>query len=202
MQRTPPSGATGAAPLPRLPSQAAMRRRRFLAAGAATGSAWLAGAGLLAPRRAQALQVGQTMPALVLESARGPRPVALAQSRATYVDFWASWCGPCRQSFPWMNEMHGKYGGSGLHIVAVNLDARRSEAEEFLARTPAQFAIAYDRERALAQAANVKAMPTSMLLDARGRVLLVHQGFAGKDREKLEAAIEQALRGEAAAVKP
>ena len=146
------------------------------------------------PRRAAALQAGQTIPSLMLDTAEGPQPIAPARARVTYVDFWASWCGPCRQSFPWMNEMHAKYGGDGLRIVAVNVDARRDEADEFLARNPARFAIAFDRQRALAQAVEVKAMPTSLLVDPRGRVLLVHQGFAGKDREKLEASIGQALR--------
>jgi thiol-disulfide isomerase/thioredoxin len=175
-----------------------LQRRRLVLLGVAGAAA----AGIGAPRRALALQAGQTIPSLMLDTAEGPQPIAPARARVTYVDFWASWCGPCRQSFPWMNDMHGKYGGNGLRIVAVNVDARRDEADEFLARNPARFAIAFDRQRALAQALDVKAMPTSLLLDSRGRVLLVHQGFAGKDREKLEAAIEQALRDSPVAARP
>jgi thiol-disulfide isomerase/thioredoxin len=159
------------------------------------GTALVAAAlALAAAQPAAAVQVGQTLPNVMLDTAQGPRQLAPAQARVTYVDFWASWCGPCRQSFPWMNEMQAKYAAKGLRIVGVNVDAKRADADEFLARTPAQFAIAYDRERAFAQAVDVKAMPTSLLLDQRGRVLMVHYGFAGKDREKLEAAIAEALR--------
>ena len=151
---------------------------------------------------AWAAKVGETLPQTWLDSAQGPQPLIAGQARLTYVDFWASWCGPCRQSFPWMNEMHSKYGGAGLRIVAVGVDAKRSDGEQFLARNPAAFAIAFDRGGALAKSVDVTTMPTSMLLDAQGRVLLVHQGFATKDREALEAAIAEALRGPAAVVRP
>ena len=75
-----------------------------------------------------------------------PQPLALAdgQARLTYVDFWASWCGPCRQSFPWMNQMQDKYGAKGLRVLAVNLDARREDAQRFLAEHPARFALGFD----------------------------------------------------------
>ena len=157
-------------------------------------------AGAMVPARA--VQVGETLPQRWLDSAQGPQPLVAGQARLTYVDFWASWCGPCRQSFPWMNEMHAKFGASGLRIVGVNVDAKRADAELFLQRTPATFAIAFDREGAMAKAMDVKTMPTSMLLDPQGRVLLVHQGFTPKDREQLEAAIAAALRGAAVAVRP
>ena len=154
----------------------------------------------LAALPARAVSVGETLPARWLDSAQGPQPLIAGQARITYVDFWASWCGPCKQSFPWMNEMHGKFAASGLRILAVNVDAKRVEAEQFLARNPAQFSIVYDREGAFAKALDVKTMPTSLLLDARGKVLFVHQGFNAKDREELESAIAAALRGSGAAV--
>lgn len=153
-------------------------------------------AGPLVPARA--VQVGETLPARWLDSAEGPQPLVAGKARLTYVDFWASWCGPCRQSFPWMNEMHGKFASNGLRILAVNVDAKRADAAQFLVRNPASFAVVYDREGAFAKAMDVSTMPTSMLLDAQGKVLLVHRGFAAKDREALEAAIAAALRGGAA----
>jgi len=151
---------------------------------------------------AWAVSVGETLPARWLDSAQGPQPLIAGQARVTYVDFWASWCGPCKQSFPWMNEMHGKFAASGLRILAVNVDAKRADAEQFLARNPAQFAVVYDREGAFAKAVDVKTMPTSMLLDSQGKVLFVHQGFTAKDHGQLEAAIAAALRGSLAAVRP
>lgn len=166
----------------------------------AAACAVLALCGPLAPARA--VQVGETLPARWLDSAEGPQPLLAGKSRLTYVDFWASWCGPCRQSFPWMNEMHGKFAASGLRILAVNVDAKRADAEQFLVRNPASFAIVFDRDGAFAKSVDVSTMPTSMLLDPQGKVLYVHRGFTAKDREPLEAAIAQALRGAAVAVRP
>jgi thiol-disulfide isomerase/thioredoxin len=154
-------------------------------------------------RPAAAVTVGEVLPARWLDSAQGPQPLIAGQARLTYVDFWASWCGPCKQSFPWMNEMHAKFAPAGLRILAVNVDAKRADAEQFLQRVPAQFSIVYDRDGAFAKAVDVKTMPTSMLLDPQGKVLFVHQGFNAKDREQLEAVIAGALRGHTAvAAKP
>lgn len=165
------------------------------------GTAALAVLALFGPLSpAGAVQVGETLPARWLESAEGPQPLVAGKARLTYVDFWASWCGPCRQSFPWMNEMHGKFAASGLRILAVNVDAKRADAEQFLARNPAVFSILFDRDGVFAKSVDVTTMPTSMLLDPQGKVLYVHRGFTAKDREPLEAAIANALRG--AAVRP
>lgn len=142
---------------------------------------------------ALAVQVGETLPGRWLDSAQGPQPLVAGRARLTYVDFWASWCGPCKQSFPWMNEMHGRFAASGLRILAVNVDAKRADAEKFLAGNPAQFAVVFDRDGAFAKSVDVSTMPTSMLLDAQGKVLYVHRGFTAKDREPLEAAIAKAL---------
>src|SRR5581483_7906899 len=90
------------------------------------------------PDIAAAVAVGEAAPAFALPSAQGST-VALADLRGkvVYVDFWASWCGPCKRSFPWMNELAQRYGKDGLAIVAVNVDKKRSDAERFLATTPA-----------------------------------------------------------------
>jgi thiol-disulfide isomerase/thioredoxin len=151
---------------------------------------------------AWAMKVGETMPQMWLDSAQGPQPLVAGRARLTYVDFWASWCGPCRQSFPWMNGLHGQFAASGLRIVAVNVDARRADADQFLARHPAQFAVVYDRAGALARTVDVTTMPTSLLLDAQGKVLFVHQGFVEDDRKTLEAVIAAALRGGPIPVRP
>ena len=169
--------------------------RRFAAAAAAVGLAALA-------TPVFAVQVGETLPGRWLESAQGPQPLVAGRAKLTYVDFWASWCGPCKQSFPWMNEIHGRFAGKGLRILAVNVDAKREDADRFLAGNPAQFSIAFDRDGVFAKSVDVKTMPTSMLLDANGKVLYVHRGFTAKDREPLEEAIAKALGEAPGAAKP
>ena len=112
-----------------------------------------------------------------------------------YIDYWASWCGPCRQSFPWMNALQAKLGSKGLKVVAVNVDAKRADADKFLLHTPAQFTIAYDPQGESAKKLAIKTMPTSMLVSPEGRVLFVHSGFRAEETLQLEARISAALAG-------
>ena len=109
------------------------------------------------------------------------------------VDFWASWCVPCRRSFPWYNAMQDKYGDKGLIIVAVNLDAEPEAAEDFLAEYPPRFEIIYDESKDLARDYEVVAMPTSYLIGRDGDIRERHFGFKVKKQEEYEAAIVAAL---------
>ena len=127
--------------------------------------------------------------------ARAAPPAGLApvEGRVVWVDFWASWCVPCRRSFPWLNSMHRKYGPNGLQIIAVNLDKDRALADKFLAEVPAEFALRFDPAGELAKHYGVQAMPSSYLIDTEGNVLATHAGFRTGDTAEYEHAIEQAL---------
>jgi len=148
--------------------------------------------GLGAPT-ALALDRGAVAPPLLLRGDAGNVVVPAIGAKLTWVDFWASWCGPCRKSFPWMNEMQERFGAAGLTVVAVNLDAEAADAARFLQEVPANFLIAYDASGDSAQRYGVLGMPTSVLLDAEGKVLLRHAGFDRDDAPALEAAIRKAL---------
>jgi len=156
---------------------------------AALGAVCLA---LAAPARA--VEAGQPAPDIELAGggAAAPRLSAL-KGKLVYLDFWASWCGPCRQSFPWMNEMQRKYGAQGLQVVAVNLDAKRADADAFLAQVPARFTLAFDAAGQSARKFAVKGMPSSVLVGRNGEVLFVHQGFREDERGELEAKLAAAL---------
>ena len=119
--------------------------------------------------------------------------------KVVWVDFWASWCVPCRRSFPWMNTMHHKYADQGLEIIAVNLDMERALADGFLAQTPAEFALRFDPEGKLATQFEVQAMPSSFLLDGTGKVIAAHYGFKLADTDEYERQIQAALAGTPAA---
>ena len=149
---------------------------------------------LLLLRSAFALEAGQPAPDFTLVAADG-KPVQLAALRGklVYLDFWASWCAPCRRSFPWLNAMHAKYGSEGLAVLGINVDQRRPDAERFLAQTPAQFAIAFDPQGASPKLYAIRGMPSSLLIDPQGRVLRTHAGFRDEDRDELEAAIRAGL---------
>lgn len=137
------------------------------------------------------LSIGDDAPAFALPSAQGA-PVALAglRGQVVYVDFWASWCGPCRRSFPWMNDLQRRYGGRGVAIVAINVDAKREDADRFLRQYPADFAVVYDGAGSTPRAYDVKAMPSSYVVDARGKIAWIEHGFLDEHR----AAVEERIR--------
>jgi thiol-disulfide isomerase/thioredoxin len=140
-----------------------------------------------------AADLGQPAPDVDLPGSAVAQKLSDLKGKVVYVDFWASWCGPCKQSFPWMNDMQRKYGARGLQVVAINLDAKRGDADQFLAQNPATVALAFDSKGESARRMGVKGMPTSLLVGADGKVLLVHQGFRNEDRTELEAKLVAAL---------
>lgn len=146
---------------------------------------------------AHALDGGQLVPDIEFPGAAAAQRLSDLRGKLVYLDFWASWCGPCRQSFPWMNEMQRKYGPRGLQIVGINLDAKRADADQFLAQTPAAFALAFDTKADSARRLGVKGMPTSVLVAPDGRLLWVHQGFRAEERAELEAKFVAALPAKA-----
>lgn len=148
----------------------------------------------LLPTTARALEQGKPAPEFALPGKQGTIKLTDYRGKFVYLDFWASWCGPCRQSFPWMNEMQAKYGKDGLAIVAVNVDQKREEAEKFLAQLPAQFTVAFDAAGTTPKAYSVKAMPSSMLIGPDGTVRFVHNGFREDQKQAMEAKIRDALR--------
>ncbi len=137
-----------------------------------------------------AADVGLPAPAFSLPSVKGD-PVALDKLRGkvVYVDFWASWCGPCRRSFPWMNEMQQKYGGKGFVVVGVNVDKKRTDADKFLVQNPANFTIAFDEAGTTPAAYAVKGMPSSYLIDGTGKIVYVERGFTDENKAQIEQRI-------------
>lgn len=141
-----------------------------------------------------AVGVGDTPPAFELPGRGTTVKLSDYAGKTVYLDFWASWCGPCKQSFPWMNDMHARYAAHGLRVLAINVDQKSDDAQAFLRRTPAQFELAFDPVGLTPKAYAVKAMPTSVLIGPDGKVLAVHGGFKDNDRAALEQQIRQALR--------
>ena len=110
-----------------------------------------------------------------------------------YVDFWATWCPPCRKSFPWMEEMHQKYSDLGFKVVAISLDTKRDVIDQFLKTMTTSFIIAHDASGDSATQFKVKGMPSSYLIDRKGNIQVAHMGFNSKDKSKLEAEIKKLI---------
>jgi thiol-disulfide isomerase/thioredoxin len=115
------------------------------------------------------------------------------KGQVVVVDFWASWCVPCRRSFPWLNQMHETYKDDGLVIIGVNLDMERSEAERFLEEYPPKFRIHFDESKKLAEQFDVVGMPSSYVIGRDGEIANRHFGFKVKKQDEYEAAIVAAL---------
>ncbi len=163
-------------------------RRQALASGLMLGLATFCGL-----RPALAAPAGQPAPPLSLPGTAGVVDLAAYKGKVVYLDFWASWCGPCKLSFPWLNEMQARHGAHGLQVVGVNLDRQRVLADAFLAQVPARFVLAFDPAGDSAHRYAVQGMPSSVLIGADGLVLQQHTGFRDEDRAGREAAIVSAL---------
>jgi cytochrome c biogenesis protein CcmG/thiol:disulfide interchange protein DsbE len=147
--------------------------------------------------RLHAAEAGSVAPAFDLPGGDGPVKSSAYRGKAIYLDFWASWCGPCRRSFPWMNEMQEKYGKQGLQVIAVNVDRKNEDAQRFLARVPARFVLAYDPAGETPRRYGVKAMPSSALIAPDGKIVFMHSGFDDDEKADLESRIRQMLEGRA-----
>ena len=116
------------------------------------------------------------------------------EGKVVYLDFWASWCDPCRESFPWMAEMKEKYQAQGFEVVAVNLDKERALADKFLDKMKVNFVVAFDASGESAEKFGLRGMPGSYLIGRDGNIQASHLGFNDKDKAKLEAAIKVLLQ--------
>ena len=110
-----------------------------------------------------------------------------------YLDFWATWCPPCRKSFPWMEEMHQKYSDLGFKVIAISTDVKRSVIDQFLKDLTTNFIIAHEPTGEAASKFKVTGMPNSYLIDRKGNIRLKHAGFNSKDKSKLEAEIKKLI---------
>ena len=116
------------------------------------------------------------------------------KGKVVYLDFWASWCGPCALSFPYMTEVAKKHKAEGLELVAISVDESKEEAEAFLSAHKTDFTIANDPNGECPKAYGLETMPTSYLIDRKGNLREVHRGFSNSDREELSKAITTLLK--------
>jgi cytochrome c biogenesis protein CcmG, thiol:disulfide interchange protein DsbE len=115
------------------------------------------------------------------------------RGKVVYLDFWASWCGPCKQSFPWMETMKGTYDPQGLTVIAVNLDMDRADADKFLDRFRPTFEVRFGPKGELAAFYKVQAMPSSVLIDRHGVTRFTHEGYRPVDAAAYEAQVQELL---------
>jgi len=116
------------------------------------------------------------------------------EGKIVYLDFWASWCIPCRKSFPWMNKIQAQYSSDKLVVITINLDKKKELATNFLKEYPANFQVFYDPEGKLAKKYQIRGMPSSILFDATGKPVAAHKGFFSRSIPKYEAEIKDLIQ--------
>jgi cytochrome c biogenesis protein CcmG/thiol:disulfide interchange protein DsbE len=132
-------------------------------------------------------------PDITLPGVEGNIQLESLRGKVVYLDFWASWCVPCKKSFPWMRDMKRRYADQGFEILAVNLDKDRKLADEFLKEMDVNFKVAFDESGKSASEYKLRGMPSSYLIGRDGKVHASHIGFRDKDKEQLEQAIKSLL---------
>jgi len=120
--------------------------------------------------------------------------LAQYKNKVVYLDFWASWCGPCRKSFPWLNEVEAKYKKQGLVVIGVNLDSEVELAKQFLKEVPANFRVYSDPDGKLAEKYKLVGMPSSFVIDGKGKVRHRHVGFKKNKSDEYEKSIQSLLK--------
>jgi peroxiredoxin len=113
------------------------------------------------------------------------------RGQVVMINFWATWCGPCRQEMPLLEQIHEKYEPLGFTMLGVNVEQDSAAAREWLKNIPVSFPILFDTKSAVSASFGVEAMPSSVLIDREGRVRHVHRGYKPGD----EAVYADLIRG-------
>ncbi|MGH8320762.1 MAG: TlpA family protein disulfide reductase [Gammaproteobacteria bacterium] len=140
-----------------------------------------------------AIAVGLTAWTITADAATPTLNLDDYKGKVVYLDFWASWCAPCMQSFPWMDAMQEKYGSQGLVIIAVNENKQKQNANKFLKKAPVNFKIIYDPTGILLKRYGVSGLPTSFLINPGGDIYRRHLGFSNSSSGEYEREIRRLL---------
>lgn len=149
---------------------------------------------LLLPAWLSAKEVSGQAPDFTLKSRSGEN-VRLAEQRGQVVmiNFWASWCGPCREEMPHLEAIYQEYMDYGFILLGVNVDEKSELAERFLAQVPVSFPVLFDPSSSVSQLYKIDAMPTTMLIDRDGNQRYLHRayrpGFEDIYREQIKALV-------------
>jgi len=158
-----------------------------------TGSSSSGGGGGAGKEPDGPVKVGDKAPTFSIDSMNGQGKAALSPGKVTVVDFWATWCGPCKKSFPKYQELYVKYKASGLEIAAVSVDDEKGEIAGFAKTTGAKFPVAWDNGKKLADKYKPSNMPTAYVVDKSGVVRFVHNGYHDGEDKELEKEIKGLL---------
>lgn len=197
-ERVPPFAITARTctlPRMRMPTSASLVAALSLLAIAASGCDG-GGAGPKDPTSAKdsgggaGVKIGEKAPTFTLDSLNGQGKMAVAPGKVTIVDFWATWCEPCKKSFPKYQDLYVKYKASGLEIVAVSVDDEKNGIPEFIKAHGAKFPVGWDEGHKVADRWKPPGMPSAFIIDKSGVIRHVHQGYHDGEEHEIEKEIK------------
>lgn len=144
---------------------------------------------------AASVQANDAAPDFTLKSTTGDN-VRLAEQRGTVVmlNFWASWCAPCRKEMPLLDELYQRYKDAGFVLYGVNVESDTAAADKLLEDIPVSFPVLYDPTSEVSKLYSVDAMPTTILIDRDGNIRHVNRGYRSGDEEKYRTQIKELIR--------
>ena len=142
-----------------------------------------------------AVTTNSPAPQFSLDSQSG-KPLSLAQFKGQVVmlNFWASWCGPCRQEMPLLDNIYKKYSKAGFTMIGVNVEPDTKAANDWLRQTPVSFPIVYDTQSKVSELYGVSGMPSTVIVDRKGTVRMIHRGYKPGDEEEYLNSIRSLMR--------
>jgi thiol-disulfide isomerase/thioredoxin len=134
-------------------------------------------------------------PQFTLDSRSGAK-ISLSQYKGQVVmlNFWASWCGPCRQEMPLLENIYKKYNKMGFTLIGVNVEPDSKAAEGFLKETPVSFPVIYDKDSTVSKAYDVSGMPSTVIIDRKGNIRVLHRGYKPGDENEYLDSIRNLIR--------
>jgi Peroxiredoxin len=115
------------------------------------------------------------------------------KGQVVMINFWASWCGPCRQEMPLLNDIYAGYKKAGFVLLGVNLDESADDAKAFLKKTPVNFPVLLDSQGKVADLYKNQAMPSSYFVDRKGNLVHLHQGYKPGEEAEYKRVIKKLL---------
>lgn len=142
-----------------------------------------------------AVSVGSTIADFTLPSASGKNiKFSELRGKVVLVNFWATWCGPCRQEMPLLNDIHKEYSAKGFTMLGINIDNKPKNAIKMMKKLGVNFPVVFDKSKSVSEQMGVEAMPFTVLVDRAGKARYVHKGYVSGDEKIYRAEIMKVLK--------
>lgn len=138
-------------------------------------------------------EVGQSASTFKLRSVNGDSEMSVDKGKVTIVDFWATWCEPCKKSFPKYQDLYVKYKASGLEILAISVDDENKDIPDFIKTYGVKFPVGWDEGHKIADCFKPSSMPTAFVIDKDGVIRHIHNGYHDGEEKELENEVKALL---------